>query len=172
MAALRPAIAAGTRRAALGTEAARPIGRRAAPLPAPGERLGVAARRISWLLILSLTLMAVAGLGILQVLQTTQVAGVGYELKALERERAALAAEVRMLEARAAERSNLERVYREAVGRLGMVPPEQRLRVTVEAPAPRSAPLPRRYVASVETSEPAAQPEWWDRLLALLPGLD
>jgi cell division protein FtsL len=160
--------------------ALQPATRRARALEGPlapaaprlGPRVGGAARRVSGLFVLGLTLLAVATLGILQVLQTSHVAAIGYELRTLERERSTLAAEVRLLEAEAARGSNLDRLYTEAVERLGMVPPEQRLHVSVQESAPRTVPLPRRYVGQVEAPAPRVEPAWWERVLAVLPGLD
>jgi len=158
-----------------------PTAPRAAVARVPAEGSAAAARRgtgvrraagrASRLVVLSFALLLVGGLGIFQVLQTSRVATLGYEIRALERDRAQLAAQVSQLEAAVARRSTLERVRAEAVGRLGMVSPSEGLRVTVDAPVPRVAPLPRRYTQATEPA-PAAPRAWWERALGHVPGLD
>jgi cell division protein FtsB len=127
--------------------------------------------RASRLLVVSVVLFAMGGLGILQVLQTSHVASLGYQIRAQEREQAALSAQVGQLEAQVATRSNLEQIHAEAVGRLGMVLPKETVRVQVSTAAPAVVPLPKRYVAP---TEPVTLPQasWWERLLGVLPGFD
>jgi len=129
------------------------------------------AGKISRTLIVGLSLMAVAVLGLLQVLQTSQVASTGFELRTLQTERTRLESEIRLLEAGVAERSQLERIRDEAVNRLGMIEPERNLRLSVTEPAPSGVPLPRRYVEPAPLIEEAAVP-WWEPLLERIPGFD
>ena len=133
------------------------------PLPLAG--------RVSRTLVVGIALMAVATLGLLQVLQTSQLASTGFELRTLQAERTRLESEIRLLEAGIAERSQLERVRDEAVSRLGMIEPERTLRVTVDEAAPGIVPLPRRYVEPAPAIEVEAVP-WWEPLLERLPGFD
>jgi cell division protein FtsL len=127
--------------------------------------------RLSRLVIVAFVLLLMGGLGIFQVLQSSRVATLGYQLRTLDQERSTLSADVGQLEAQVAERSNLERVHTEAVDRLGMVPPSTTVTVHVDAPAPAVIPLPRRYVAPTDPVAPA-QASWWERLLAKLPGFN
>lgn len=129
------------------------------------------AGRISRLLLIGLILLAVATLGLLQVLQTSQLASTGFELRTLQNERNSLESEIRLLEASVAERSQLERLHSEAVGRLGMIEPQQKLRLTVGEPAPVGVPLPRRYVEPAPVIENEA-PSFWESLLERIPGFD
>lgn len=115
--------------------------------------------------------MAIATAGLLQVLQTSQVASTGFELRTLQSERTRLESEIRLLEAGVAERSQLERVRDEAVGRLGMVEPARTLRLTIDEPAPSAVPLPRRYVEPAPVIEEETAP-WWEPLLERIPGFD
>lgn len=133
------------------------------PLPLAGK--------ISRTLIVGLSLMAIATLGLLQVLQTSQVASTGFELRTLQSERTRLESEIRLLEAGVAERSQLERVHEEAVTRLGMIEPERTLRLSVDEPAPGAVPLPRRYVEPAPVIEEETVP-WWEPLLERIPGFD
>ena len=134
--------------------------------------LGHLVRRVSSFLVLALVLLAVGGLGLFQVLQSSRLAEAGYGVRALEGERTRLQSEIRLLEAGVAGSSNLEHVYTEAVERLGMVEPEQTLHVTVGVPAPDAVPLPRRYVQEAEPPPPPAEPTWWESLLRRLPGFE
>lgn len=142
-------------------------------LPEPPRSLGVRRTmgRASRTLMVALALMGVGALGTLQVLQSSQVAGVGYEIRALESERSDLSAAVAQLEAQVATRSNLEHIHSEAVDRLGMVRPDETMTVSVDVPAPPVVPLPRRYVTPAEPTE-LAQPDWLEHLLGTLPGFN
>lgn len=143
--------------------------------PRPDRSHGPAALplagRISRTLIVGLSLMVIATLGLLQVLQTSQLATAGFELRTLQSERTRLESEIRLFEAGIAERSQLGRVLDEAVNGLGMVEPERTLRLTVDEPAPNGVRLPRRYVDPVPAFEEAVAP-WWEPLLERIPGFD
>jgi len=118
--------------------------------------------------ILALAFGAVALLGLLQVIQTSDATSTGYNISRLEQERLDWSAQVHRLEAEVASLTSLERVEREARGRLGMVPAETVLYLEVEVTPPRQQRIPRRFL----TSEPgvgAAGTPWWEALLKLLP---
>jgi cell division protein FtsL len=136
-----------------------------------GALPGAAARRLPWTLFAALALLVAAGLGLLQVLQTSRAATAGYELRALERERAELAAEVRLLETDVAAQARTDQVQRIAVERLGMVPPERAVRVTVAERGPAGLGLPPRYVVEPEPLRPPSF-AWWETLLRRVPGFD
>ncbi|MDA1003536.1 MAG: hypothetical protein O3B31_09365, partial [Chloroflexi bacterium] len=148
---------------------------RSRSLPPAGGGLGVrrTVGRASRLLVISIALLAVGSLGTLQVLQSSRVAGVGYEIRALESERSNLSAAVAQLEAQVATRSNLERVHTEAVARLGMVRPAEivSVSVSVEVAVPPVVPLPRRYVAPTDAAA-VAGPGWLERFMGTLPGFN
>ncbi len=127
--------------------------------------------RIPLLFLAALVLIAVTATGLLQVLQTSRTATIGYEMRQLEAERATLAAEVRLLEAEVAEISLIDGIRQIAVERLGMVEPEQTLRIAVTTPAPRRIPMPERYV-SWDPPPPPVAAAWWEQLLNRLPGLN
>ncbi len=135
------------------------------------ERSQPAAAGAPRLLIVSVALLAVASLGLLQVLQTSRVANIGYELRSLESERSTLVKDVRQLEAAVADRSRIDLIESEAVGRLGMARPEEPVRITLGVPAPASAPLPARYLPAEEPIE-TLPVRWWERLLRVLPGIE
>lgn len=139
----------------------------ARPLPADW---GVVRRRISRLMVVALALLMLASVGLFQVLQTTRVTAVGYEVGTLEHEHQALEADIRLLEAQIASSSNLEHLEQDATTRLGMVPAPSRVTVSVDVPAPAVVPLPRRYVVS-PTHEALPGTSWWEDLLGKVPGL-
>jgi cell division protein FtsL len=147
----------------------------AAAIPA-GARAGSGAvpavgllARLPGLLLASLALAAVAGLGLLQVLQSSETASAGYEIRRLEGRRDELNAQIRILEVEVANMSQSARIREQATTRLGMVPAERTARVAVGVPAPRVAPMPERYVPPVEALKPLPRP-WWLTLLESLPG--
>ncbi len=126
-------------------------------------------RRVPRLLLLALLLLAVGTLGVYQVLQTSRIAELGYELRTLEGERAELTAEVRFLEARAAARARVAELELRAMGDLNMVEPKRTLQVAVSVPVPGTIPLPERFVPPVQElpEEPAP---WWHQIFDRLPG--
>src|SRR5690606_27037516 len=132
---------------------------------------GVVRRRVRGTMIVALALLAVASAGSFQVLQTTRITEVGDALRSLEMERESLDANIRLLEARLASSSNLEHLHEQAVTRLGMVPSDGTVRITVDVPAPSVMPLPRRYVATPER-ETLPEPSWWEELIGSIPGFD
>lgn len=162
---LEPRVTAGVNGATTGTRRAAAPSR---PLP---SGWGVARKRFSRTMIVALALLAIASAGIVQVLQTSRVAEVGYALRSLELERQQLSAQIRLLEARVAESSNLEHLHTQAVEELGMVPPEETLRIAVNAMAPAVVPLPRRYVETPPEVAPP-QPSWWEELIGSIPGFN
>ena len=140
-------------------------------LPRPRSRVvGRLLRGVS--LLLSVTaLLALAGVGSLQVLQSSRTATVGYELRTLQSHRTELGARVRLLEAEIAQMADLDVVYMTATERLGMVRPEQSLRITVVVPTPAVIPMPERYAEQVAPL-PTKNISWWKSLLGSVPGLD
>lgn len=146
-----------------------PRTRRAETIDAPARSGGFG--HVSRMLLVGLILLTVAFFGLMQVLQTSQVATTGFEMRTLQTERTTLEAEIRLLEASIAEQSQLERVRDEATTRLGMVEPATTLRVSVDERSPAVVPLPRRYVEPVEATE-VAEAAWWEPLIERLPGFD
>ena len=126
-------------------------------------------QRLPGLLLASLTLAAVGGVGVLQVLQSSRAASAGYEIRRLEDRRDELRAQTRLLEVEVANMAQADRIRQQATTRLGMVPVERSMRVAVGVPAPRVAPLPERYIPAISLVTPLAPP-WWSSLLENLLG--
>ncbi len=127
------------------------------------------ATRIPRTLLAAIVLLLAATVGLLQVLQTSHAATAGYELRTLERERAALSAQVRLLEAEIASTAAEGKTREQAIQRLGMIPAQQRLRIAVDTPAPAQPALPKRYVVRPQATEPPPL-AWWEQLLQYVPG--
>ncbi len=141
-------------------------------LPAMAENVAVRPGRALWrlppVLMSGLILLTVGVFGLLQVMQTSDLATAGFELNQLHAERAALVSEIRLSEAELAGKLRLDWVRDQAVTRLGMVEPEQQMRISVNRPAPVLTPLPRRYVSPIEPIE-AGPAAWWEPLVERLP---
>ncbi len=92
----------------------------------------------------------------------------GYSVRGLEQQRLTLQAQVHDLEAEVAALTSIERVEREARGRMGMTPPEQVLMLEVQAKPPTHQLVPERYLTEVEEPTPDGG-SWREALLRLLP---
>ena len=123
---------------------------------------------------------AVAVIGLLRVVQTSQVTTAGFAMQSLQQEKLELGTNVRQLEAEVASLSSLDRIEREAK-RLGLELPERVSYVSVNVARPATAEdlLPARF-APAQDDAPAGSaaggvdgsPEksgWWQDLLNLLP---
>jgi hypothetical protein len=118
--------------------------------------------------ILALAVGVVVLLGLLQVIQTSGATKTGYTIRGLEQERLDWSAQVHRLEAEVASLASLDRVEREATGRLGLVPAEKVIYLEADVSPPRQQLVPRRFL----TSEPSAgesSTSWWQALLEFLP---
>jgi cell division protein FtsL len=126
-------------------------------------------QRLPSLLFAALVLAGVAGIGLLQVLQSSRAASAGYEIRRLEDRRDELQSQTRLLEVEVANMAQSDRIRQQATTRLGMVPAERSMRVAVGVPAPRVAPLPERYIPAFNIVAPLPPP-WWNLLLENLLG--
>ena len=118
--------------------------------------------------ILALAFGVVALLLLLQVSQTSDATRTGYDIRRLEQERLDWSAQVHDMEAEVAGLASLDRVEREATGRLGLVPAQNVIYLEAGVAPPQQQLVPRRFL----TSEPGAGgsgTSWWQALLKLLP---
>lgn len=113
-------------------------------------------------------LCVIGVVGLFQVMQTGDATTTGYSLRSLDQERLALQAEVHGLEAEVAALTSIERIEREARGRLGMAPPEHVLSLEVQMDPPTHQLVPERYLTEVEEPTPDGG-SWREALLRLLP---
>ena len=114
-----------------------------------------------WLGILSIAIAA-----LLPILQTSDATERGAALRALEREGAALTAEVRLLSSQVGELASLARVDRVARERLGLTPARPTTLLAADTPPPARL-LPARLLPPPEPAERESVP-WWQRALRLL----
>lgn len=145
-----------------------------ATLPRIAERAPLrlpSAGRIPRTLLAAIALLFAAAVGVLQVMQTSEAATAGYQLRTLERERADLSAQVRSLEAQIAQTANEGHMRELAMARLGMVPAINKVTIKVDAEAPALPALPERYVVRPQ-STPLPRMAWWEQILRFLPGFN
>lgn len=117
---------------------------------------------------IAVVLALAAAIALLQVLQSSSFTQTGHELLRLEREKATLNAQIRLLEADVAALASLDRTERAARERLGMVPPARIEYIQVGVPSPSGPLLPRPLVAPTSESGERGLP-WWQTLLEALP---
>lgn len=113
------------------------------------------------------TLVAAAAL--LPVVQSSSATTAGYETRRLESQKADLQAAIYNAQTEIAQLGSLERIDREARGRLGMVPVERTVSVQVTEPAPATSALPARFLPSA--TEQPHPPKARSRARALLSKL-
>jgi cell division protein FtsL len=132
------------------------------PLPRPFPRLtGVRPALLFGFLV-------VAGVGLLQVSQTSNATTTGYSLQRLEQERFAKQAEVHQLEAEVALLTSIDRIEKEARGRLGMVPADNVMSLEVHKQPPDQQLVPLRFLSQSKALQIETR-SWWQNLLGLLP---
>jgi hypothetical protein len=106
-------------------------------------------------------------LGLLPLLESSHATTAGFTVGELEAQRDGLRAEVSNLETEVAGYAALDYVEGEATTRLGMVPPTQRLFVSVDEPAPRLDSVPWRYRPQAVAEDGDSSP-WWQELAGFL----
>jgi cell division protein FtsL len=136
------------------------------PLHAPAGWSTLGARR--WLA-LTLTLALVSAAVLLPVVQSSDETAQGYRIRALEQQKADLEAQIYQTQAQLAQLGALSRIDVEARTRLGMVPVQREIAITVPVPLPRSDALPSSFRPATQAPKPDATPTIWQRLRHLLP---
>ena len=132
--------------------------------------------RLQLVPLLLLAAGAVAVIGLLRVVQTSQATTAGFAMQILRQEKLELETSVRQLEAEVASLSSLDRIERDAK-RLGLELPERvsYLAVNVAWPATAEDLLPARFAPAEEQAAAGSldgSPErsgWWQDLLSILP---
>jgi hypothetical protein len=108
----------------------------------------------------TIVVLTIATVGLLYLIQTSQVAGLGYEVSRLERQRTEKALENQQLSYDIARLQALPQVERVALGQLGMQPMDDYLFLTVPLPASDELPEP----AVPEADERSVVERVWDQL--------
>lgn len=110
--------------------------------------------------IVAATLVAAAAL--LPVAQSSSATSAGHQIRDLEVRRADLTASIYASQSEVATLGSIDRIEREARGRLGMVPAERWMYVSAPAPPPVAV-MPARYLNTSEVPLPQVtdSPTWW-----------
>ncbi|MHB8377926.1 MAG: septum formation initiator family protein [Dehalococcoidia bacterium] len=138
-------------------------------LPAP-RAFG---RRVSGRTVLVVAAFLAVGVATLQVNQFSRATSASYTIDALARERAMKQAQNHELEGEVAQLSSLGRIEWDARARLGLVPAQRTVYLTVNQAVPDGQSLPMGY--QQQAAAPAAGPKTagstplWKRLLKLIP---
>jgi hypothetical protein len=118
---------------------------------------------------LTATIVLVVLAILLPVVQSSDEAAQGYRIRALQKQKADLQAQIYMTQSQIAQLGALSRVDSEARSRLAMAPVTREVSLSVAIPAPDVRPLPNNYVPQVQASATAEHDSFWQRLLHLLP---
>ena len=125
-------------------------------------------RRFNGWLVAAIALAAVSA--VLPVLQNSSVTSRGFDMQALDAEKARLQGQISVLEADVARYTSLSRIERRAE-EIGLVPAEGTIYVTVDEAGPAPAKIPAEFLPgpAPETDGPAP---WWRSILGWVPLLD
>jgi cell division protein FtsL len=116
---------------------------------------------------LVITCVVVIGLaGLLPLLLSSKVIHTSEDIRQLESVRNDWQARNQELQAEIAVLGSLDRIEKEARGRLGMVPPDDTVYVTVDQPAPEKQIVPLRFLLP-KKEQPPQDESWWESILGL-----
>jgi hypothetical protein len=110
----------------------------------------------------------VAAAALLPVVQSSTATSEGAETRRLERRRADVQAAIYAAQAEIAQLGSLERIDREARGRLGMAPAERTVMVEVRETAPAAGHVPARFLPPPAADQPQERESRLATLLARL----
>lgn len=119
-------------------------------------------------LALTVTLALVALAVLLPVMQNSDETTQGYRIRALEQQQSDLEAQIYNAQADIAQLGSLSRIDSQARGRLGMVPTNRGLAVSVSVPRPEVRPLPNGYLPERNPAAPPMHESLWKRLITLI----
>ncbi len=120
---------------------------------------------------LALTIAAV-GVGLaalLALIQSSDATTTSGRVERLKERLADWEARTQELQMEVATRGGLERIEREARERLGMVPAQETIYVTVDEPGPEPAKLPSRFLPPSRPRRPLESDSLWEKLFGWLP---
>ena len=145
---------------------------RAHAQPAATARERAAPRSEGWqpgLPSLVITCVVVIGLaGLLPLLLSSRVIHTSEDIRQLEGVRNDWQARIQELEAEIAVLGSLNRIETEARGRLGMVPPDETIYITVDQPAPEKQIVPLRFLLP-KKHQSQGDESWWESILGIFP---
>jgi cell division protein FtsL len=116
---------------------------------------------------LVITCVVVIGLaGLLPLLLSSRVVDTSEDIRQMEGVRNDWQARIQELQADIAVLGSLDRIEKEARQRLGMVPPEDTVYVTVDQPVPERQVIPLRFLLPKE-DQSRQDSSWWESILDL-----
>ena len=125
-------------------------------------------RQLSLPSLVIICVMVIGLAGLLPLIQSSQVTSTSSDIRQLERARDGWQARLQELQADVAFLTSLDRIEKEARGRLGMVSPSETVYIVVDEPAPEVQPVPLRFLPS-EEEQPHQEDSWWESILGKLP---
>ena len=118
------------------------------------------------LVIICVVVIGLAGL--LPLLLSSRVIHTSSDVRELEGVRNDWQARTQELEAEIAVLGSLDRIEKEARGRMGMVPPGETVYITVDQPAPEKQIVPLRFLPP-EKDQSRQEESWWEAILGMFP---
>jgi cell division protein FtsL len=116
--------------------------------------------RVNNAVLFTIIVLTIGTIGLLYVIQTSQVAGLGYEVSRLERERTEKSLENQQLTYQVANYQALPRVQEVAIDDLGMQPMSDYIFITVPLPPHDDPPMP----GPEPSNERSVIGRIWDRI--------
>ena len=115
--------------------------------------------------LVAICLVAIALTGLLPLLLSSTLVTANSNVRALERARNDWQARIQELQAEIAVLGSLDRIEKEAQ-RLGMVPPDDTVYITVDQPAPEKQIVPLRFLLPKKEQSPEDE-SWWESILGM-----
>ena len=116
------------------------------------------------LVIICVVVIGIAGL--LPLLLSSKVIHTSGDVRQLESVRNDWNARIQELEAEIAVLGSLDRIEKEARGRLGMVPPDETVYITVDQPAPEKQIVPLRFLLP-KKDQSQRDESWWESIIGM-----
>jgi len=117
--------------------------------------------------LVAICLVAIALTGLLPLLLSSTLVTANGEVRTLERARNDWQARIQELQAETAALGSLDRIEKEARGRLGMVTPTETVVVVVDQPLPEPQLVPLRFMPP-EKAQSQQSDSWWETILDIL----
>ena len=117
--------------------------------------------------LVAICLVAIALTGLLPLLLSSTLVTANGEVRTLERAHNDWQARIQELQAETAALGSLDRIEKEARGRLGMVTPTETVVVVVDQPLPEPQLVPLRFMPP-EKAQSQQSDSWWETILDIL----
>jgi cell division protein FtsL len=117
--------------------------------------------------LVAICLVAIALTGLLPLLLSSTLVTANGEVRTLERAHNDWQARIQELQAETAALGSLDRIEKEARGRLGMVTPTETVVVVVDQPLPEPQLVPLRFMPP-EKAQSQHSDSWWETIVDIL----